>query len=229
MIMAWIQSKLKSSGEAFPDWSSLALGWAQLCHRVSGWQGLAVPWLGHTLCLCASQKGPRSRQGRQLPGAAGAQAAQHPLPSLCARLCQHSARKDSSPTLPWDASGIKVPHSLRVCYQLSAQHPFSSSLWKLPVPGLCFAWVLRRGSSSKGVFVLGFAVWVERGKSPSPLAEHVSVLPQFGSCLKTGKVFWQKQPGCVGKEIYNNCFPPFPLLTSSCCVPICGTIALDCK
>lgn len=34
----------------------------------------------------------------------------------------------------------------------------STSLWKLPVPGLCFACVLRRGSSSKGFFLLGFAV-----------------------------------------------------------------------
>lgn len=124
-----------------------------------GWQGLAVPSLGHTLCLCDRQKGPRSRQGRQLPGAAGAQAAQHPLPSLSARLCQHWGSQGGFPTHPSQvAAGIKVPHSPRVCCQLSALHPFSPGVWKLPVHGLCFTPVLRRESSSKGVFALGSAV-----------------------------------------------------------------------
>lgn len=136
------------------------------------------------------------------------------------------ASEDSSPTLPWDAAGIKVPHSPRVCCQLSAQHPFSFSLCKLSVHGWCFAHVLRKGSSSTGVLLWGLQFeW--KGASPQALT---SLLPHFSSycnhcASKQGRCSGRNS---LGKKLITTA-PPFPALTSSCCVHICGTIALGCK
>lgn len=51
------------------------------------------------------------------------------------------------------SSRNRSPHSPRIC----SQHPFSTGLWKIPVHGLCSAWVLREGEHLQGVFGLGFA------------------------------------------------------------------------
>lgn len=68
------------------------------------------------------------------------------------------------------AAGIKVPHSPRVCCQLSALHPFSSGPWKLPVCGLCFACVLRRGAAPRGFLLWGLRFeW--KGTSPQVLLQ----------------------------------------------------------
>lgn len=136
------------------------------------------------------------------------------------------------------AAGINPPSPIVQGFgQLSTQHRIFSSLWKVPDLGLHFACVQRRGSISEGVLGLRFAVghgslfWMGWGKSPSPLAELTPVhlwlwLILQSPCPKTGEVFWEKQPGCVGEDISNQCFPPLPQ-TSSHHIQICGTVTLD--
>lgn len=101
MIMATIQSKLKTSGEALPGSNSSASGCMQPPQPPSPprQQDPSPPSQSHTLCVADGQKGPELGQGRQLPGAAGAAAA-----------------------------GMEIPPSLGTDRQLSAQHPFASCL-----------------------------------------------------------------------------------------------------
>lgn len=206
---------------------------ALLQPRLSRVAGLAVPWPGHTLCLCDGRRGPGAgREGGCLEQQGFGQ-----LCTLCPA-CLHGcasagdAREDSSPALAWDASGSR-----------NKSHPFyqgvlsafcsTSLLLQLveaacPWPGSCLC--VEEGEKLQGGFCSGICSLSGKGQVPRfSCRVHISAptvqLMMQSLCLKTGSVFW---PGCVGEEIYN-CFPPFPLLTSSCCIHICGTIALDCK
>lgn len=101
-------------------------------------------------------------------------------------------------------------------------------------PWVAFFPCAEEGEQLQGDFCSGVCSLSGKGQVPkSSCRAHISAptvqLMLQTLCLKTVKTFCQKQPGCVEEEIYNNCFPPFPLLTPSCCVHICGTIALDCK
>lgn len=158
MIMAPIQSKLKTSGEAFPD--SAERGFAAATSLPGGRGWLSPGW--DTRCASVMAEGAQEQAGKAVAWSSRGLGSSTPTAQLACTALPALGKPGRIPHPPFPrtqvAAGIKVPHSPRVCCQLSAQHPFSSSLWKLPVHGLCFACVLRRGSSSKGVFVLGFAV-----------------------------------------------------------------------
>lgn len=129
------------------------------------------------------------------------------------------------------AAGLKVPHSPRVCCQLSAQRPLSSGSWQ--VHGLHFARVLRRGSISEEVSGLRFAVSSKgMGQVSSPSCRaHLSALtvvahPAITVPQNRGDVLGETARLC-GRRNLKRVFLTLAPLTPFCCVQTYGTILLD--
>lgn len=159
------------------------------------------------LCLSNRQKGPRTRARKAVASSSRGSGSTTPTAQLaCAALpAPEEPERFPHPPSPGmqAAAGIKVFHSPRIGCQLSDQHPFSSSSWTALVHGL-----LRRGNISEGGSGDEGLQVVARGqgKSLCALTELIPVSLWLWLILqslfpKTGEMFREKQPGCVGEQI----------------------------
>lgn len=131
MIMATIQSKLKTSGEALPDFSSLVQ--AILFPR---WQDSSPPCWGHMLCLSDGQKGPRMQKA--VAWSSGGSGSTTPTAQLACAALPAPGEPARLPHLPPGSSSSGSPSPPFSKGLLPAFCPASLLLWLMAGPRLAF-------------------------------------------------------------------------------------------